>query len=237
MKNCAFCQKPFEAKSKRLCCDRSCSAKLSMQRKGKAAWSQEEIEFLIQNLGSHPFPKLVRMFERWAKKNGYQKRTATAIGVKIHRLTIRSPLSRKCTEDNFTVYELARSLGVKMEKVRRFVRKGKLKPEKVAKNQSAISRKTAIDLVLNNPQYFAECDRDNLFWLLEDDRLVAQVKSATPSTRGFSKPVRCYSPEGVKVYSGVKEAARANYVTHSSIGKAIARKGKSAGMVWEYCQG
>jgi hypothetical protein len=235
MTNCAFCNKEFEAKTKRLCCTRSCSAKLSMEKKGKAAWTQKEIEFLEDNLGSLPFGSLITSFKKWAAKEGYAKRTTTAIEVQIRRMTTHSSLSRKCTEDNFTVYELSRALGLPMDRVRLFVRSGKLKFRKVARNQNAIKRKDAIALVLNNPSYFANCDRDNLFWLLEDDGLVEKVKSSEPSTRGFRRAVRCYAPDGARVYSGVKEAARANFISHQCISQAIARNGKSAGMKWEWC--
>jgi hypothetical protein len=235
MKNCAFCDKEFETKTKRLCCTRTCSAKMSMQKKGKAAWSKQEIEFLADNLGALPFPILIKSFKKWSEKQGYLERTTTAIEVQIHRMTTKSPLSRKCTEDNFTVYELARGLGLPMDRVRLFVRNGKLKPRKVARNQNAVKRKDAIALVLNNPSHFASCDRDNLFWLLEDNQLVEAVKSSEPSTRGFRRAVRCYAPDGIREYSGVKEAARANFISHGCISEAIARGGKSAGMKWEWC--
>lgn len=231
---CVFCNKEFEATTKRLCCTRTCSAKLSMTKKGKAAWTQNEIDFLADNLGFIPFPKLITAFKKWSVKNGYSERTTTAIEVQIHRMTTHSVLSRKCTEDNFTIYELARGLGVPMDRVRIFVRNGKLKPRKIARNQSAVSRKDAISLILNNPSYFANCDHDNLFWLLESDELVQKVKSVEPSSRGFRRAVRCYAPDGIKVYSGVKEAARANFVTHKCISQAISRGGKSAGMKWEW---
>jgi hypothetical protein len=207
-----------------------------MEKKGKAAWSNEEIQFLEDNLGSVPFPSLIKSFKKWSKKQGYSERTATAIEVQIHRMTSNSPLSRKCTEDNFTVYELARGLGLPMERVRAFVRNGKLKPRKVARNQNAVKRKDAIALVLNNPTHFANCDRDNLFWLLEDIELVEMVKSSEPSTRGFRRAVRCYAPDGIRVYSGVKQAARENFVSHGCISQAIARGGKSAGMKWEWVE-
>ena len=206
-----------------------------MQKKGKAAWSKEEIEYLADNLGSVPFRQLRINFKSWATRNGYPKRTTTAIEVQIHRMTTHSHLSRKCTEDNFTVYELARGLGVPMERIRTFVRNGKLTPRKIARNQNAVKREDAIALVLNNAPIFANCDRDNLFWLLEDDTLVEKVKSSEPSTRGFRRAVRCYAPDGVRVYSGVKQAARENFISHNCISQAIARGGMSAGMKWEWC--
>lgn len=234
MKNCIFCKKEFEAKTKRLCCTRSCAAKLSTEKKGGSAWTKAEIEYLTEHLGSTPFRQLIINFKSWATRNKQPKRTTTAIDVQIHRMTSNSPLSRKCTEDNFTVYELSRGLGVPMDRVRLFVRNGKLIPRKIARNQNAVKREDAIALVLNNPSHFASCDRDNLFWLLEDEQLVEKVKSVEPSTRGFRRAVRCYAPDGIRVYSGVKEAARVNFVTHGCISQAIARGGKSAGMKWEW---
>ena len=236
MKNCIFCKKEFEAKTKRLCCTRSCAAKFSTEKKGGSAWKQEEIEYLEDNLGALPYPLLVKSFKKWAAKQGYPKRTTTAIDVQIRRMTSNSPLSRKCTEDNFTVCELSRGLGLPRDRVRLFVRKGELQFRKIAHNQNAIKRKDAIALVLNNPSYFANCDRDNLFWLLEDENLVQQVKNSEPSTRGFRRAVRCYAPDGIRVYSGVKEAARANFISHNRISQAIARGGKSAGMKWEWVE-
>jgi len=236
MKNCAFCNKEFEAKTKRICCTRICAAKLSTEKKGGLAWKQGEVEYLEDNLGALPFPLLIKSFKKWAAKQGYSERTDTAVEVQIHRMTTHSPLSRKCTEDNFTVYELARGLGLPMDRIRLFVRKGELQFRKITHNQNAVKRKDAIALVLNNPSYFANCDRDNLFWLLENDELVAKVKSAEPSTRGFRRAVRCYAPDGIRVYSGVKEAARVNFVSHHCISEAIARGGKSAGMKWEWVE-
>lgn len=234
-RNCVFCEKEFESKTKKLCCTRSCSAKMSMKKRGKTVWSKPETEYLTEHLGSVPFHQLIINFKSWSTKNGYPKRTTTAIEVQIHRMTSHSPLSRKCTEDNFTVYELSRALGLPMDRIRLFVRNGKLTPRKVSRNQNAVKREEAIALVLNNPSHFANCDRDNLFWLLESDELVQQVKDSEPSTRGFKRPVRCYASDGIRVYSGVKEAARANFISHGCISQSISRGGKSAGMKWEWC--
>jgi len=236
MKNCIFCKKEFEAKTKRLCCTRSCAAKFSTEKKGGSAWKQEEIEYLEDNLGALPYPLLIKSFKKWAAKQGYSERTDMAIDAQIRRMTSNSPLSRKCTEDNFTVYELSRGLGVPFDRIRLFVRNGKLQFRKIAHNQNAVKRKDAIALVLNNPSHFANCDRDNLFWLLEDENLVQQVKNSEPSIRGFRRAVRCYAPDGIRVYSGVKEAARANFISHNLISQAIARGGKSAGMKWEWVE-
>lgn len=234
MRNCAFCNKEFEAKTSRLCCTRTCSAKLSMDKKGKSAWTPQEISFLENNLGSLPFRSLITAFKQWAKKQGYPTRTTAAIDVQIHRMTTHSHLSRKCTEDNFTVYELARGLGVKMDRIRVFVRNGKLPRRKIARNQSAIKRKDAIALVLDNPSYFANCDRDNLFWLLENNKLVEKVKNAPQSTKGRSRAVRCYSAHGIKTYPSLRAAAKANFISHSCIFQAITTNGTSAGMKWEW---
>ena len=64
MKNCIFCKKEFETKTKRLCCTRSCAAKFSTEKKGGSAWKHEEIEYLEDNLGVLPFPVLVKSFKK-----------------------------------------------------------------------------------------------------------------------------------------------------------------------------
>lgn len=229
MKNCAFCSKEFEATTKRLCCTRSCSAKMAIATKGKTtAWTEKEIDFLESNLGSLPFKKLVSQFRKEFKKN----RTHTAIEVKIHRLTTHSHLSRKCVDDNFTTRELARSLGLTHDRIRYFVRNNILPYKRVSRNQIAIKRSDAKKLVKQYPERFADVDRSNLLWLLESEKDVDFVLGFERHSRGFKRRVLCVTT-GI-VYSGVKEAARQNYVSHGCISQAISRGGKSAGKEWRW---
>jgi hypothetical protein len=182
--------------------------------------------WLEEKAGTLPFFTLCRQFNSMARKRGWGARSENAIHVKVQRLN----LSKKCTEDNLTRRELARALGIKHDRVRSWTRNG-LPWRKVARNQSAIRVADLREFLLANPERATGVPEQELGWII-GEKAAAIICSAEHSTRGYPRPVICLDT-GEK-FPGIKAAARAKFVVHSSIAQAIDRGGKSAGYRWAY---
>ena len=223
---CAYCSKPFTTQRLRECCDRSCSARLTQTRRGLTPWEPDAEMWLEEKAGTLPFNALCHQFNKMATRRGWGKRSDNAIHVKVQRLN----LSKKCTEDNMTRRELARALGIKPDRVRSWTRNG-LSWKKVARNQSAIRMDDLREFLLFNPERATGVPEQELGWLI-GEKAAAIIANAEHSTRGYPRPVICIDT-GEK-YPSIKAAARAKFVVHSSIRRAIQRGGKSAGYRWAY---
>lgn len=182
--------------------------------------------WLEEKAGTLPFRVLCSQFNGMATRRGWGKRSENAIHVKVQRLN----LSKKCTEDNLTRRELARVLGIKPDRVRSWTRNG-LAWKKVARNQAAIKVADLRDFLLANPERATGVPEQELGWLI-GEKAAAIVADSEHSQRGYPKPVVCIDTG--EIFPGVKAAARAKFVVHSSIAGAIRRGGKSAGCRWAY---
>jgi hypothetical protein len=183
-----------------------------------------------------PFHRLIDSFIRNSKKLGFPERTRRAIEAKAKRLTARENLSRKCTLNNWTRNELARTLGISPDRVRSWCRVGGLRESKVARNQSAIMRKVLKEWMLERPELVADIEKERLDFVLEDSQAIQEIKRHKPSRKGYPCPVICIDT-GQK-YPSAKAAARANYLSKGCVIRAIKTGGTSAGHRWAYlpCQ-
>ena len=223
--NCAYCGAQFTSLRPRECCQRSCSGKLNHQRLG-TDWSQDAELWLEQKAGTMPLPNLTAAYNRLAVQHGWANRSLNSIKLKLKRLN----LSRKCTENNLTRYELARVLEISPDKVRVWTKNG-LPYRKVARNQTAIKISDVRAFLLNNPSRAFGVSFDGLSWLIGEIDATA-ICEADHSRRGHRRPV--VNLDTGKVYPGVKAAARENYLTHNCIAQSIQRGGRSGGCRWAY---
>lgn len=234
---CAYCKREFPKPArKRLCCDRSCAGKLSQKKKGKAAWSDAEVEYLRGRSGSVPFPMLVRNFRQARHSRGWPARTKVAVEVKLKRIQSADGLQRKCTLNNWTRRELARCLGISHDRVRSWCRVGvdgdKLKCSKVARNQSAIAQHDLKAFLKAHPERAADVEEWRLLFVLEDKSLVNFILNHEPSQHGYSKPVLCLTTG--QRFSSAHEAERASFISRGSVARACRVGGKAAGKLWQY---
>lgn len=225
---CAWCGISFEALRRRECCCRSHAAKLARSRRTDVAppWEAEAEFWLEQAAGTLPLADLAKRFNLMAKRRGWQCRTQESVKIKLGRMG----LSRKCTEDNMSRYEISRALGIHVDRVRLWTRKG-MPTRKVARNQMAVKVADLRDFLLAHPELATGIPDRELGWLIGQNAAAA-IAGAEHSKRGYPRPVLCVDTG--ERFPGVKAAARAKFVTHGCIGQAIRRGGKSAGCRWRY---
>ena len=231
---CAYCNQPFpQPKRPRLCCDRSCSAKLARQQDSDP-WSEEEIDFLLERCETTPHPHIVRGFLSKARREGWPKRSQVAIETKLKRLRQKENLQRKCVLDNWTRWELARQLGINRDRVRSWCRTSGLKATKISSNQTAISRRDLKAWLWENPSRVADVERFLLLGVLDDQRLVDHILSFEPSNHGYPRPVVCL--DNGKTYPSAMAADEANWLSRSSVARACRTGGRAAGLRWAYVE-
>lgn len=191
-----------------------------------AYWHQDAELWLEKKAGTLPLANLTKAYNRVAKINGWPPRSLNAIKIKLSQLN----LSRKCTENNITRYELARVLGVTRDKIRGWTRSG-LPYCKIARNQTAIRACDLRDFLLSDPSRAYGVSEEGLSWLI-GEKDAAIICKAEHSRRGHRRPV--INLDTGRVYPGIKAAARETYIDHNSIARAIRKGGRSAGYRWAY---
>jgi hypothetical protein len=179
-----------------------------------------------------PFHRLIDSYLRNSEQLGFPERTRMAVEAKIEKLIKFENLSRKCTLNNWSRYELARILGISADRVRGWCEAGGLRSSKVARNQSAIARKALKEWMLEHPELVSDVEEDRLSFVLEDPNAVSEIKRHKPSRKGYPMPVVCVGT-GEK-YPSIKAAARANYLSRGSVMRAIKSGKASAGHKWAY---
>lgn len=88
-----------------------------MSTKRGPLWRREHDDCLTELNEKYQHTKLVDKFNKRAKKNGWPGRTSYAIKRRLYRLRI---LTEDNSQDNFTVSQLARQLGIPRYRVKRW---------------------------------------------------------------------------------------------------------------------
>jgi hypothetical protein len=227
-RNCAYCGKLFESKRIRLCCDRSCSGKLSQAKKGKLAWQADELGILETWIGSEPMEAIAKRIQRLDKKRGWPVRSTTAIYVKAKRLY---PSVRPVV-DNFTRNEIANILGINAERVRMWTRTHGLEFKRRHRSGLSIKASQFRSWAYDHPEKLAGVRSERLDYLMNDLEFCKHVEQLPYTGVGIAKPVKNLSTG--QTFKSAREAAKATYISRRSIADAIERNGKSAGYRWEY---
>lgn len=228
---CEHCQKEFEAKRLRRCCDRACASRVGMQVSGRKAWRTEETQYLIDIGGRYPLEKIVRRMQNFNKKHGWAARSPTAVQIKLRRLGI----SRKCIYDNFNRFELARILDISPDRVRSWTRRFGL-PFRKGGALTSISISSFRLWAYAHPELLTGIEAERLDWLMNDLDFCLEVAlppiQKTPKRKKFV-PITVKRKDTGAVYPSLRDAAEAAYVHRSSLGKAIAQGRQCAGIEWE----
>ena len=230
---CAYCGRDFpKPLRKRLCCDRTCAAKLARVKLGIAPWSEVEIDYLRERCEAMPHNQIIYGFRRKAKDSGWPERSQAAVEMKLKRLRKAENLRRKCTLNNWTIRELARCLGISHDRVRSWCRTGGLPRRKIARNQSAISKADLKRWLMEHPGKAADVELYLLESVLDDPKAAAFIIDHEPDIRGYSRPVVCLD-NGAR-FRSAREASRASYASPGCVSKACSTGGRAAGKRWAW---
>lgn len=85
-----------------------------LRLKRKNAWTQSEIDYLHELVGSLPHKTLVRAYNRWALEYGYPERSSSNLWEKIHRLKISRRID---SADWYTVSQISDAIGCSVSTV------------------------------------------------------------------------------------------------------------------------
>jgi len=224
---CPNCDRQFAFTRPRKFCDRRCAATVRLQARGVAVWEPAALLHLEQLTGFYPGPELAKRFNSQAKKQGWAQRTETAIVLKLRR----QGCSRKATLDNFTKIEMARTLQINLDRVKRWVKIGLLPYKKVSRNLGAISLSEFRKFADSYWQELRSVNLEALAWLGVNPKTIEKVSRLPPAFTGAPQPVKRLDT-GETFYS-VKEAARRCYINWNGIVLSIQQQKPVSGIQWE----
>lgn len=192
-------------------------------------WTAEE-KAALESIAGNVLPNMIAgLYNRWAKKHGYQERTKRAIVSAMGRRKV----SRKAEGEWVTASYIAATLGVSIDVPQRWAEKGLIESYKKAggKSRRYFKRLDIINFANQHPDLLGGIDRQKLFMLLEDDILADSIAKNFPKRRGSGTMV--LAVESGQVYESVSAAAREVFATHQGIQSAIRTGGTCAGYHWK----
>lgn len=236
LRECVFCKHVFAIpilkgnhKSSRVTCSPVCHRRFI----GKCSkrWTADE-EAIIEQLSlSMPPKRLYQTYCRVVAQKGFPKRSEPSFRSKLRAMGI--PLMPEI--DWYKLDQLAQIFGTTRHKVFKLVKQG-LKAEKESEHRNQpwfVSRVELKRFARKNPELFREFNKDGLFVVFEDEKLVDRIMSEPvifQPNRYNPTPVRCL--ETGKVYASYRAAGRAVYVDPSAIHKSARHGYKAGGYHW-----
>jgi hypothetical protein len=191
-------------------------------------WTPEELASLEAISGYTYTPKVVEVYNRWAKRSGLPKRTKAS----ILSTCSRHKISRKADGFFLTSGKIAELLGVAIDIPQRWAERGYVPTIHSGKQYDPryFKRSDLVRLAKQRPDLFGGIERDRLFALLEDEDLADSIAARFPRRKGSGTPVQAV--ESGRIFPSVSAAARALHCTPQGIHSAMRINGTCAGFSW-----
>lgn len=205
--------------------------------KDRPWWSKCEIEYLHSLIGDYPTQLIIKRYLHWASMMNLPKRSSYAIEQKLRKLKIsRIPVGIYITSGT-----LVKLLGVSYTTVDRWVQSGHLAPHLIESGDPRVRgirpprrlflRSDMIQMALDHPRLLSGTPQENLFLLLEDAALAADIAQRFPKRIGRD-PVPVICVETGQRYGSIAAAARAVYVTKNCLAEAVKTGRRANGYHW-----
>jgi len=190
---------------------------------GRHRWSDQEKEALLHYIGDYKLEDLVPLYNQWARRHGFPKRTRYAIISLLGKMKI----SYVPKYENLTKYQWTKLLGISNERVSLAERKGIIKVRRI-KGRTVIHSREFIQAADVYPSLFAGAKIDALIYLFGSERAeeLAKVKPHRAAIR-----VK-HIPTG-KIYPSLTQAGKAHHLHYSSLWKEREGIRKPSGR-WEF---
>lgn len=234
---CVICSRKFfppyllsqKRLSKRTTCSEECAHQLNVNV--RKYWSDLDLQILRDIAESLPPRLLVQTFNCVAAKHNRPPRTRNAIYLKCNDLN----LSVKPLYNTLTTDRIIDALGIDDNIMQKWIRKG-LKTSRYSKKQRSRHYISISDLrkfARQHPHEFGGVDSTELFFLIEDQELVDQIKENYPQRIKLAGPMRVRCIETGQVFPSQAQAAKHFHLYRSSLYKAIKYKKAVAGYHFE----
>lgn len=173
-------------------------------------WTNEEIEFLQENVGSDEVQSVVTAF-----KKRWPDRTDESVLIKITRLN----LSRIPIDGGWNCTGLGNLLGCDRDRVHDWIERGLLKTSRrKGKKRHRILEKHFAEFATNHPEWLRDIPADRLSILLPDP-IVSVIEALPDRTRGVRFKVR--SQRTGRVYGSLRSAEKSEYLSRRSIADIV----------------
>jgi hypothetical protein len=177
-------------------------------------WTKAEIELLDQLIDNFVIDDIVKKLQAFQRKNGLPVRSFVAVRKRL----FRTKQSQKATLNNFSREQLARTLGVKPERARRWQRYFDM-PIKKTSRINCIQIPAFKRWAYANPDCLAGVEADRLNWIMDDIEFCEMVESRVPPRIGRKTPVVRVS-DG-QVFPTMNAAAKAAFLDRTCIRRRL----------------
>jgi hypothetical protein len=218
-KTCPICGNEFTrtGRGKRDYCSNKCGLKSHIN-----IWSVEEDSKLIKLIGRLPVQIIIRDWNIYAAKKGWEPRSEKAIQSQITRLCAKHNLTSVCTRDEFSQSTLANLLDIKRDRVRGWIRGGLIAKSINGNvgskhNKVAISKSDLSDFANSHPELFYEINPSFLRKVINDKTVVDKIIKTTSTQLLRKRDYAIIRLDEPAVYRNTKEAANAASISRQGI--------------------
>jgi hypothetical protein len=178
---------------------------------GGHPWTEEQKTYLKEIAGTDHIFYVLKKFKTTSTKRGWPKRSDNAIKVKIKRYG----LSRVASDGGWSCASLADLLEVNKDLVHSWVENNGLRSSRPpGYRHHRITDQDFREFARTNPERLTIVKPENLRILL-DKETVEAIQKTVPTRRG--KPIPVVSLKTYKSYRSLREAARHEYFSRSTI--------------------
>lgn len=193
-----------------------------------ARWSDREINMLEQLAGDYPPDRLTIVYNNWALRQKFPRRTHQAI---LTRLS-RSGITAKAIGDWVSCSYICATLGVGKDTPQRWTDRFEIPCHRGSRNARFFLRSELRQVAQERPAIFGGIQADRLFLLLEDRELADRI--AAKHTRRAMEPRPVRAIETGWLYPSVRAAAARFNICRQAIQYAIRTGGTAAGYHWRH---
>ena len=198
-------------------------------------WTAAEADLLEKISGLYPSFDIADRYNTRAKRRGLPKRTKNAVLAQMQRMGC----STIATEDNWSIANLARLLGIPNERVRSWLmgsscngrRAGGILPYRKAKRIVAISKLDFRKFAIDYPGRLRGIDAEHLLYVLGERDLVTRIINMGYPTGGYKHRIK--NLESGEIFNSARAAGRSLHMDGSHILRQTKLGKKAYGVQFE----
>lgn len=180
-------------------------------RQHQPQWQKDEIDFLENLINELPRIEIVKQLQAYQRKNKLFVRSYSGINDRLRKLGHQNDLQL----DRLNKSQLAKLLGVKVERVQYWFKKGLIFTPGATRSSTVVKLSDFAAWAKLNVRRLHSIDRDLLVYATQDEDLADRAAAL--------RPYRCpvINITTGKRYVGIEDAAKSNFISGGALSLAL----------------
>lgn len=222
---CYFCKQNFTSREKDAkFCSFVCSGKNSCYSRNEDPWHTDELEYLERYSEIKTLDMLYKDLQLISNRLKIKTRTKSAITKRLYTVDLR----QKTTLDNLSLNQIAESLNLSREVIRRWKNNLGLPVIENTESKKRIYRVRLVkfrEWAKHHESLFYGCPKEGLLFLFDDEELADRLSNCRSERREIARQTnkgqKLIRLDTKRLYRTIEEAANDNaYISSNALGQA-----------------